>query len=225
MEWRFELNLWTKTILTRGSNFSWIEQVGHRLDRERARQHWEGDFWNEDGNICVEDGRTCFCKPIKGWSKTSLIIYKNCIYLWKNVDWYWARNSIESRWASGKKTDYSSSTRKTTSRRRWGDWILEIKDYLRNYFENSQHWSDDVWKSKMAGGGSNKKRFHCCTDSSGQECDGCDIVQSDHAPEAGVAQGIFHGDLIRHQGGHQEEVEEELKEEVERLVRRDHSRH
>ena len=29
-------------------------------------------------------------------------------------------------------------------------------------------------------------------------CDGVDIVQSDHAPEAGVAQGIFHGDLIRH---------------------------
>ena len=47
-------------------------------------------------------------------------------------------------------------------------------------------------------------------------CDGCDIVQSDHAPEAGVAQGIFHGDLIRHQGRHQEELEEELEEEVER---------
>ena len=54
-------------------------------------------------------------------------------------------------------------------------------------------------------------------------CDGCDIVQSDHAPEAGVAQVIFHGDLIRHQVGHQEELEEELEEEVERRVRRDHS--
>ena len=51
-------------------------------------------------------------------------------------------------------------------------------------------------------------------------CEGIDIVQSDHAPEAGVAQGIFHGDLIRHQGGHQEELEEELEEEVERRVRR-----
>ena len=54
-------------------------------------------------------------------------------------------------------------------------------------------------------------------------CEEIDIVQSDHAPEAGVAQGIFHGDLIRHQGGHQEELEEELEEEVERRVRRDHS--
>ena len=56
-------------------------------------------------------------------------------------------------------------------------------------------------------------------------CDGIDIVQSDHAPEAGVAQEIFHGDLIRHQGRHQEELEEELEEEVERRVKREHSRH
>ena len=44
-----------------------------------------------------------------------------------------------------------------------------FKDYLRNEFEYSQHWSDEVWKSKMAGGGGNKKRFQCCTDPSGQE--------------------------------------------------------
>ena len=56
-------------------------------------------------------------------------------------------------------------------------------------------------------------------------CEGIDIVQADHAPQAGVAQGIFHGDLIRHQVGHQEELEEELEEEVERRVKRDHSRH
>ena len=55
------------------------------------------------------------------------------------------------------------------------------------------------------------------------KCVGCDIVQSDHAPEAEVAQGIFHGDLIRHQGRHQEELEEELEEEVERWVKREHS--
>ena len=54
-------------------------------------------------------------------------------------------------------------------------------------------------------------------------CVGCDIVQADHAPEAGVAQGIFHGILVRHQGKHQEEVEERLEEEVERRVKREHS--
>ena len=46
-----------------------------------------------------------------------------------------------------------------------------LKDCLRNEFENSRHWSDEMWKSRIAGGGgnNNKKRFQCCTDSSGQE--------------------------------------------------------
>ena len=47
-------------------------------------------------------------------------------------------------------------------------------------------------------------------------CEGIDIVQSDHAPEAGVAQVIFHGILVRHHGRNQEEVEERLEKEVER---------
>ena len=38
-------------------------------------------------------------------------------------------------------------------------------DNLRNDFEISQHWSDEMWKSKMQGGEGNKKRFQYCTDS------------------------------------------------------------
>ena len=45
-------------------------------------------------------------------------------------------------------------------------------------------------------------------------CVGCDIVQADHAPDGGVAQGIFHGILVRHHGRNQEDVEEGLEEEV-----------
>ena len=37
-----------------------------------------------------------------------------------------------------------------------------LKDDLRKKFEYSQHWSEDAWKSKMAGGGSNKKIFQHC---------------------------------------------------------------
>ena len=44
-----------------------------------------------------------------------------------------------------------------------------LKDYLRNHFEQSQHWSDEQWKSTMAKGGGNKKRFQYCTDPSRQE--------------------------------------------------------
>ena len=43
------------------------------------------------------------------------------------------------------------------------------KDDLRNKFEHSRHWSDEMRKSKMGGGGGNKKIFQYCTDSSGQE--------------------------------------------------------
>ena len=42
-----------------------------------------------------------------------------------------------------------------------------IKDYLQNHFVFCHHWSDEKWKSSMAGGGGNKKRFQYCTDSSG----------------------------------------------------------
>ena len=44
-----------------------------------------------------------------------------------------------------------------------------IKDYLRNDFVHSQHRSDEMWKSRMAGGGGKKKIFQYCTDSSGEE--------------------------------------------------------
>ena len=42
-------------------------------------------------------------------------------------------------------------------------------------------------------------------------CVGCDIVKGDHAPDSGVAQGIFHGILVRHYGRNQKE---ELGQEV-----------
>ena len=35
-----------------------------------------------------------------------------------------------------------------------------LKDDIRYEFEHSQYWSDDVWKSRMSGGGGHKKRFH-----------------------------------------------------------------
>ena len=36
-------------------------------------------------------------------------------------------------------------------------------------FVHSQHWSDEMWKSKMAGGGRNQEIFQYCTDPSEQE--------------------------------------------------------
>ena len=39
---------------------------------------------------------------------------------------------------------------------------------FRTNFEKSRHWSDEMWKSRMAGGGGNNERFQYCTDPSGQ---------------------------------------------------------
>ena len=50
------------------------------------------------------------------------------------------------------------------------DGAIELwrkKDYLRYEFENSRHWSDEMWKSTTAKGGGNNKRFQYCTDPSG----------------------------------------------------------
>ena len=44
---------------------------------------------------------------------------------------------------------------------------LNSGDNHQKHFLYCHHWSDEKWKSKMAGGGGNKKRFHYCPDSSG----------------------------------------------------------
>ena len=76
------------------------------------------------------------------------------------MDWYWTRSSIRSSLPSGKKTEHSSSTRRTTSRRRWSDRILE-----------TERWSSEqIWKlSILVWWWGNKKRFQYSTHSSGQK--------------------------------------------------------
>ena len=47
--------------------------------------------------------------------------------------------------------------------------VIYLEKKIRYELENSRHWSDEVWKSRMAGGRGNKKIFQYCTDPSGQE--------------------------------------------------------
>ena len=72
---------------------------------------------------------------------------------------------------------YPVSKRLSTLRRhgqlpREEDGAIEfwrLKDHLRNHFVQSQHWSDEKWKSTMANGGGNNKKFQYCTESSGHQ--------------------------------------------------------
>ena len=88
----------------------------------------------------------------------------------------------ERTWTDIEPQDYSSidypvSKQLTTLLRhgnlpREDDEAIEfwrLNHYLRNHFEQSQHWSDEKWKGTMAKGGGNNKRFQYCTDPSRQE--------------------------------------------------------
>ena len=83
--------------------------------------------------------------------------------------------------------------------------------------KGDDEWNDAEWQPSSCSLQQPMTWTSSSSSSSWQQCVGCDIVQADHAPEAGVAQGIFHGILVRHHRN-QEEVEEGLEEEVERRV-------
>ena len=85
------------------------------------------------------------------------------------MDWYWTRSSIRSSLPSGKKKKHPSSTRRTTSRRRWGDRILETERW-----SSEQIWvlSALVWWCMEEQDGRRRrqqKMFQYCTGPSGQE--------------------------------------------------------
>ena len=96
------------------------------------------------------------------------------------------------------------------------DLALDVSCFLVNFTP------DHLYPS----GGFSSNKVNCVKPVQGSDkfCEGCDIVQSDHAPQAGVAQGIFDGELVRRRVGHRVELEEEQDEEVERRVRRDAQR-
>ena len=171
-ELRSELCLWTKTMLTRGSEFlmtwiswsrTWATQRTTTTSRKPLRWSRKNLRWNE----C-----TCFCKPTKGQSKTTktyscLLVNKNCTYLRKILDWFWARNFIAYRRFSVKTTGYSSSSWSSTSRRRRSGWILENKRFSSEpfcVFSTLVWWKVEEHHGKRGG---HKKRFQYCFDSSG----------------------------------------------------------
>ena len=101
-----------------------IDKEDHDNEQETSEMKFEEFAWKT--NVLA------FASRSKAQSKTTktyscLLIHKNCTYLWKILDWCRARNLFEYRFPSVKTTEYSFSSWSSTSRRRWSDWILEIK--------------------------------------------------------------------------------------------------
>ena len=94
------------------------------------------------------------------------LIHKNFTHWWGEFGLMLNQESIRSTIIQCRR-NWSSSSWKSTSRQWWNDWILENNWSSYGHFLFYHHWSDEKWKSRMAGGGGNKKRYQYCADSSG----------------------------------------------------------
>ena len=175
MEWKLELNLLTKTILTRGSQFlmdwtscsqTWSTKSTTTTSRRPLIRRRKYLCWRRKYLLFASQSRAAAKprRPTSACSSTRTVPIRERI--WTDIK---TRNSIQSSVPSGKKTEHSSSAWTITSRRRWGDWVLEMQMIIFGTNLGTQYWSDEMWKSRMAEGGGNKKRFQYCTGPSGQE--------------------------------------------------------
>ena len=98
------------------------------------------------------------------------LIHKNYTYWIENLDWYWTTRLFAYRLPQCRNNwalffvmvIYFEKMMEAIE-------IWRIKECLRNHLVQSQHWSDAKWKSTMAKGRGNKRRFQNCTDPAGQE--------------------------------------------------------
>ena len=125
-----------------GQNFSWLEEVGHEFEQQRA------------GNLRNAKPQR---RDSAGSSTITILIGERT---WTDVEP--GEYSI---------SDYEVSKKlirllRHGSLLRDDDGAIEFWD-LQKHFLYCHHWSVNKWKSSMAGGGGNKKRFQYCTGSSG----------------------------------------------------------
>ena len=164
MELRSELCVWTKTILTRGSEFLMAQINWSRIWTTTIKKPQKCSSKN-----MRYDWMRVICKPIKGQSKTEPAGSSS-----KTIP------IGERTWTDVEPGEYSISdyevSKKLIHLLRHGSLLREndgaiefkrIKDNLEKHFLYCHHWFDDKWKKSMARGGENKKRYQYCTDSLG----------------------------------------------------------
>ena len=171
-EYGFEIRI---VSMNQDNSHSWI-RISHGLNRlvtklkNNEQENSEMQFEEYALRLNASDFASCSKAKAKPQRRDSASSIARTVpireRIWTDV---WTRRIFNFwLWSVGE-TDQSSSSWKSTSRRRWSDWILENKWFFENTQNDCHHWSDDKWKNSMAGGGGgNKKRFQYCTDSSGE---------------------------------------------------------
>ena len=160
-------------IVMASLRYSASEKSEGMLNASHSFTQWAGNLRNAVRRLCAENECTCFCEPIKGKNKTTKTNFCQSTKTMPIGERTWT--DIEPQDYS--LTDYSVSKKLVNLLRhgslpREDDGAIEfcrIKDYLQNHFVHSRHWADEKWKSTMAKGGGNKKRFQYCIDPSGEE--------------------------------------------------------
>ena len=163
MEWKSELSLWTKTILTRGKEFllawiSWSRTKTKTTNNEQETSEKQTEEHALQLNISALASRSkAKAKPQRrdlASSSTGTI-------------------PIEKRtWTDIEPGEFSLSdypvSKKLINLLRHGSLLRETdgaiefwrrKDYLQKYFMYCHRWSDEKWKSSMAGGGGKQEKI------------------------------------------------------------------
>ena len=167
MEWKSELNMWTNTSLTRGSEFlmawtNWSQTWSTRSATTTSRRPLQRrrKYLRLQADQRLQQNREDL--PLLAHLQGLPILER----IWIHIE---AGAQFDQAYPVAKRLNTLLRHGELSREEDGAIWILENKDDLLNQFEYSQYWSDDVWKIKMAGGGGNKKRFQYCTDSSGYE--------------------------------------------------------
>ena len=156
-----------------GQNFSWLERLVTNLNNNEQDDNEQETSEMQFEDHALKSNARAFSSRSKAKAKPQRRISASS-----------STKTIplgESTWTDIEPQDYSSIdysvSKKLINLLRHGslpredDGVIEFwrfKDYLRNDFVHSQHWSDEKWKSIMAKGGGNKRIFQYCTDPSGK---------------------------------------------------------
>ena len=159
-----------KTILTRGQNFSWLEQIGHRLDRQGPGRQQQETSEMQFEDYALKSNARAFAsrskakakprRPTSVCSSTRTVPFRERI--WIDIE---PGDQFDQAYPVAKRINTLLRHRELLREEDCAIEFWRMKDDVQNNFEYSQYWSDDVWKSKMTGGGGNNKRFLYCIDS------------------------------------------------------------